>query len=139
MKKIIIVLIAIVAVIFGLYSCGKKKISNTFINTVKHGYFAEVPEDVTVGKILSTVCTDSKWEHDLSSEEGNGQWVFYTGNLNGNPIRLGFVIYNLGGLSFRLNTVSFDDTTISYGINPQEIEIFAYLLYKEYRVKTGRK
>lgn len=139
MKKFLTFLIVVAVVIFGLYSCGKRKINNTFINTVKDGYFEELSYDVTVGEILEAVCTDSKWEHDLTSKEGNGQMVVYTGNLNGNPIRLVFLIYNLGGMSFRLNSIGFNGESYAYGTNPQEVELFMYLLYKEYRAKTGKK
>ena len=136
LKKILIVVIIIIAIIAGLYSCGKRKIYNTIIDTVKNGYFEEM---------MDTLCTHSKWEYTPNTESGL-VYVTYTGTMQGQPIVMQFFVTNFAGeIMFRLDSFSLNgeitsraDDILRTPNQSAEIDMIPYALYKAYRTVKGR-
>lgn len=145
LKKILIVVIIIIAIIAGLYSCGKRKIYNTIIDTVKNGYFEGVQENVTIGEMMDTLCTHSKWEYTPNTESGL-VYVTYTGTMQGQPIVMQFFVTNFAGeMMFRLDSFSLNgeitsraDDILRTANQSAEIDMIPYALYKAYRTVKGR-
>lgn len=136
MKKLGKIAIFAVVVIAILYSCGKRKINNTFINTVKDGYFYGVSEDVTIGEIMKKICTDSKWE--CKPTETGQVFVNYSGKMNGKNLKLHFFVFNaLGDMNFRLNGFEFNGDSVD-GSDPNSLEAVPYLLYEQYKQKAKK-
>ena len=129
-KKIITFVIVIIAIIAILYSCGKRKIYNTIINTVKDGYFAEVTYDVTIGEMMQTLCSDSKWEYTPDTDSG---LVF---------VKMMFLINNMGGnMMFQLNYFSLNGEEAANKYEPtgvDEIGMIPFVLYEAYRSVKGK-
>lgn len=140
-KKIITFVIVIIAIIAILYSCGKRKIYNTIINTVKDGYFAEVTYDVTIGEMMQTLCSDSKWEYTPDTDSGL-VFVTYTGNMKGQPLKMMFLINNMGGnMMFQLNYFSLNGEEAANKYGPtgvDEIGMMPFVLYEAYRSVKGK-
>lgn len=139
--KIVIVLAFIVLAIIGVYSCSKNMIYRSLINTVKDGYFYEEISDVTIGDIMETICTNSKWEY-TPSEETNLPFVTYTGNMDGQPLEMQFFMYNFGGTpNFRLNAFSLNGERVDngYGLTGRdELSVVPFALYERYQRVKGR-
>jgi hypothetical protein len=140
-KKILITLIVAVAIITALYLFGKQRIYNTVIDTVRKGYFSEVSEEVTIGEMMNTLCSDSEWEYTPDTETG-AVFVTYTGTLNGQPMKMLFFITNFAGQPiFRLNSASINgiyasNNLIAGGVS--ELDMVPELLYEAYCKRRGK-
>ncbi len=140
-KKILSVIIIIVAILVLIHTCGKKKIYNEIISTVKDGYFYEITQEATVGEIMETICTDSKWEYTPNTD-GGLVFVTYTGNMKGQPVKMMFLINNFGGtMRFQLNYFSLngEEADNGYGkTGKDELSMIPFVLYKVYKEVKGK-
>lgn len=124
MKKTFKVIVLIVAIVAILYNCSKQKIKNDFISTVKDDYFYGVDGSVTIGKMLDTICSSGKWSY--TPKEVN-QYVTYEGTCNGKKLELVFFVYNFGGMSWRVDRMSYGGRDL-----PDPDENTGFVLYDEY-------
>ncbi len=127
MQKLLKIGIVAAIALFILYSCGKKILFGSMIKEVKNGYFYEEISDVTIGEIMDTLCTKSKWEY--TPDDSGVSYVTYTGKMKGQPVKMMFYVYNaFGTVTFQLNYFSLDGKTA-------ENEILAdipFALYEAY-------
>jgi hypothetical protein len=141
-KKIAIIGIIVIGIIAGLFSYSKQIIYNTIINTVKNGCFSEIPEDITIGELMNTLCSDSKWEYTPDTETG-AAFVTYTGRMKGQPVEMLFFITNFAGeIGFRLNSFSLNGiyasstNYITTGVT--ELDMVPEVLYEAYCTVKNR-
>lgn len=135
MKKILKIGVFVAIVIFVLYSCAKKFMFNSIIKTVKDGYFYEEISDVTIGKMMDTLCTDSKWEY--TPDESGLSIVTYTGKMKGQPVKMMFSVYNVyGSMRFQLTDFSLNGQAAKSGdgfSSNDELSVVPFALYKAYK------
>lgn len=135
MKKILKIGVFVAIVIFVLYSCAKKFMFNSIIKTVKDGYFYEEISDVTIGKMMDTLCTDSKWEY--TPDESGLSIVTYTGKMKGQPVKMMFSVYNVyGSMNFQLIGFSLNGQAARSGeefSSDDELSVVPFALYKAYK------
>lgn len=135
MKKILKIGVFTAIVIFVLYSCTKKFMFNSIIKTVKDGYFYEEISDVTIGKMMDTLCTDSKWKY--TPDESGLSIVTYTGKMKGQPVKMMFSVYNVyGSINFQLTYFSLNGQVAENGdgfSGNDELSAVPIALYKAYK------
>ena len=135
MKKLFKILVVLGIVIFGLYSCSKSIIKGKFISTVKDGYFSEINEDVTIGKMMSTICKNCKW--DYATTDAGTVFVTFRGTRNGYPMELDFFVRNfMGEMVFQVNRFR----TNNVELTGKEADVGApMVIYNTYLKDTGNK
>lgn len=102
MKKLFKILAVLGIVLFCLHACGKSKIKKKIISTVKDGYFSEIETDVTIGKMLKTICHDAKWDYVVT--DSGTVFVTFEGTRNDYPMKIDFFVTNFAGqMVFRVN------------------------------------
>lgn len=126
----------IVSVTMGLCSCSGM-LHRSIINIVRNGYFYEEISDVTIGDMMETICTDSKWEY--TPDENTGMiFVTYTGNMGGMPLVMRF--FMVGG-TFQLAAFSLNGEWASNGsglTGRDELSGIPFALYQRYQRVKGR-
>lgn len=142
MKKLLKIGIIVAIVFFALYSCVKKVLFDSIISVAKDGYFCEELSDVTIGEIMETLCTDSKWECTLNEETGLSV-VTYTGKApEGQTVEMGFHIFTVADTHIaRLSGFSVDGQEVYRGVPmtaEDELLQVPFALYEAYKIKTRR-
>lgn len=125
MKKFFIGLLVVVFVGLGIYKCSLSWASGKIIDAVKNGYFDEELPPVTIGAVMKSVCTHSKWTYTPDTESGIS-FVTYTGKRNGRPLKMVFYVTNFGGqIVYRINSLT---------VNGQDVppEKAPYVIFSTY-------
>ena len=128
--KFLKVVFGIALIITLLYSCSKRIVNNKAINTVRNDEF---DNGITIGKVVKTVCTDSKWKCQTTK---TGQvYVIYTGKLEKKELNMQFMIRSIAGeTQYILVSTEFDGkkaTRAEYG----DLDETLLTLYKLYLKK----
>lgn len=102
---------------------------NSIIKTVKDGYFYEEISDVTISKMMDTLCTGSKWEY--TPDESSLLIVTYTGKMKSQPVKMMFSVYNVyGSMNFQLTYFSLNGQVAKNGDELSAVPIALYKAYK---------
>lgn len=133
MKKFLKFAVGVGIVIILLYSCSKGFLNNKVVNVVKN---TEVDDGLTIGKLLKTVCKESKWE--MQGLDDGMPRVIYSGKWKNKDLKMVYAIQSFAGephgylVYYELGGNSFSSAN-------DDVDLIYSYLYEDYiKIKRGK-